>query len=97
MIHILVKLSVKNFELFEAFEKQAAVIMDKYDGHILSAFETVREPDGSGEEVHILEFPNHEAFNQYRSDTDLAELASLREQAIANTEVQISLCLKDYG
>ena len=97
MINVLVRLSVKDFELFETFEKQAALIMNKYDGRIISAFEITRNSDGSGEEIHILEFPSQEAFNQYRKDSDLAQLAHLREQAIAATEVQISQKLKSYA
>ena len=96
MINILVRLSVKDFDLFETFEKQAAMIMSKYDGRIISAFEIARNPDGSGEEIHILEFPNEDTFNRYRADAELAKLSELRQQAIAGTEVQMNLCIKTY-
>jgi len=96
MLNILVKLAVKDFELFETFEKQAALIMSKYDGRIISAFEIARNPDGSGEEIHILEFPNEDTFNRYRADADLAKLSELRQRAIADTEVQMSVRIKTY-
>mgnify|MGYP000341273109 CR=1 FL=1 len=96
MIHILVKLEIKDFSALEVFEKQASVIMEKYQGRIVSAFETMRGSDGSGEEIHILEFPSEEAFSHYRSDNSLASLAGQRAQAISNTELTISLCVKKY-
>jgi len=96
VIHILVKLEIKDFSALEVFEAQASVIMEKYQGRIVSAFETTRASDGSGEEIHILEFPSEEAFNCYRSDGSLANLVSQRDQAISNTEVTISLRVKTY-
>jgi len=96
VIHILVKLEVKNFDALEVFEKQASAIMEKYQGRIVSAFETIRDSDGSGEEIHILEFPSEEAFSRYKSDSSLANLAGQRAQAISGTEVTISLCVKTY-
>ena len=97
VINILVKLDVKDFDVFDRFEKQASIIMGKYDGRIISAFETERNSDGSGQEVHILEFPSEEAFGNYRKDPALADLAYLREQAISNTSVEVSLRIKDYA
>jgi len=70
--------------------------MHKYQGRILSAFETVRETDGSGEEIHVLEFPSESLFTDYRADKSLEDLANLRNQAISNTEVEISLKTKSY-
>jgi len=96
MINILVRLEVKDFNSLEEFEPQAVAIMHKYQGRILSAFETVREPDGSGEEVHVLEFPSESLFTDYRADKSLEDLANLRNQAISNTEVEISLKTKSY-
>ena len=96
MIYILVILEVKDFNAFELFEQQAAKIMEQYQGRIISAFETRRETDNSGEEIHVLEFPDEAAFSDYRSDSSLAKLADLRSQAILKTEVKISYCMKNY-
>lgn len=96
MITILVRLEVKDFSALEEFESQAARIMQNYQGRISSAFETIRKPDGSGEEIHILEFPNEESFANYRADKSLAALSSLRNKAISNTEVKISVSIKSY-
>ena len=97
MINILVRLAVKDFEVFEKFENQASLIMGKYKGRIISAFETVRNSDGSGQEVHVLEFPSEEAFALYRKDASLLALSSLRERGISNTEIDVSLCVKTYA
>ena len=96
MINVLVRLEVKNFEALEKFEKQAITIMNRYRGRLVSAFETARREDGTGEEVHVLEFPSEEAFALYRGDDSLAELSGLRNQAILSTEVQVSLQPKSY-
>jgi len=97
VINILVKMDVKDFNAFDQFEKQASLIMGKYNGRIISAFETEHNSDGSGQEVHVLEFPSEEAFGEYRKDTALADLANLREQAISGTSVELSLCIKQYA
>jgi len=61
VINILVRLEVKDFGDFDEFEKQASMIMEKYKGRIISAFETGRNSDGLGQEIHVLEFPNEDA------------------------------------
>jgi len=96
VINNLVKLEVKDFSALEVFETQASKIMEKYQGRIVSAFETIRGFEGSGEEIHILEFPSEEAFSRYRSDESLANLAIQRDKAISSTDVKISLCVKTY-
>lgn len=97
MIQILVKLQVKDFKAFEEFERVAVATMKKYEGEIISAFETARELDGTGVEFHLLQFPSAEAFANYRADTSLAELSHLRSAAIQDTEVVVSRTLKSYG
>ncbi|MFK7733728.1 MAG: DUF1330 domain-containing protein [Pseudomonadales bacterium] len=96
MIQILVELTVKNFDLLERYENQALVIMAKYGGRLLSSFETSRAADGTGEEIHLLQFQNEHEFTSYREDSDLIELADLREHAIQATDIRISTRLKEY-
>lgn len=97
MYRLLATLTVKNFEAFEAFEQQAAGIMADYNGSIVSAFETVRNADGSGEEIHILEFACADDFDRYKQDPRLAELSDLRERAISATHVKTVLSEKHYS
>ena len=94
MIQIYVRLTVKDFGLLEQFEQQAVAVMGQYNGSVIAAFETVHNADDTGEEIHILEFPSADDFAAYRQDTTMAELSALREQAIAGTEVKVSLKLK---
>lgn len=94
---ILVTLHVKNFEALELFETQACSIMEKYQGRMITAFETVRNDNGTGEEVHVLEFPSETEFNSYRVDRELTNLRELREKAIAKTDVTISNNIKKYN
>lgn len=97
MIYFFVKIYVKNFSALEKFEHAAAKIMLEYNGKILTAFETLRNPDGSGEEIHLLEFQSSELFEQYRHDARYFQLKILREQAISSIEIKISHQLKYYG
>lgn len=73
MINILVTLEVKNFDLLTLFESKAAEIMHSHGGRILSGFETIRNKDNSGQEVHLLEFPSDTAFAEYRADPRFIE------------------------
>ncbi len=96
MLHVLVRLTVKDFAALAQFEQHAAQIMAGYGGQIIAAFETVHNSDGSGEEVHLLSFPDEAAFDAYRQEPALGALAALREQAIAHTEVSVSVGVKTY-
>jgi uncharacterized protein (DUF1330 family) len=96
MINILVTIKVKNFSLLTEFESIAAKVMHQHGGCIVRAFEIQRDKDGSGEEVHLLEFPNMSAFNNYRSDSLLEQYSDLRLRAIESTHVTISIRQKSY-
>lgn len=96
MLHVLVRLEVKDFAILAKFELQAAQIMASYGGQIVAAFETERNADNSGKEVHLLTFPDTAAFDAYRQDAALLALSSLRKQAIADTSVEVSISSKVY-
>lgn len=75
---------------FERFETAAASIMQRHGG----AIERRISVDSGGEaahpaEVHIVTFPDRQAFDRYRNDPDLAPLAALRADAIRETIVWI--------
>ena len=96
MYKLIVTLTVADFEAFESFERCAAAIMADYDGQIFQAYETVRLGDGSGQEVHIVEFPSEDQFIAYKNDSRLSELSELRRRAITNTDVKPILKSKTY-
>lgn len=83
--------------MLDEFERKASIIMADYQGKIVSAFETVRNTDGTGEEVHFVEFPSEEEFDKYKGDPRLQELRGLRERAILSTEIKISQNEKSYS
>lgn len=96
MINILVTLEIKDFYLLAEFESKAVQIMRSYGGDIVRALETFRNGDGSGQEIHLLEFPSESAFADYRSDPRLLEYAELRDRAISSTAVIKSSQVKSY-
>jgi uncharacterized protein (DUF1330 family) len=74
-------------EKFHAFETYAAGVMKEHDGRIKRTI--VVAPEGSPnvmKEIHVLTFPDAEAFAAYRNDERLAKLAHLRDESIINTE-----------
>lgn len=96
MINVLVTLTVKDFTLLAEFECQAVKVMQSHGGELIRAFESHRSDDGSGEEIHLLEFPSQAEFDAYRADSVLVEYAELRQKAIVSTAVIISDKIKEY-
>jgi|GEM_PF-517689 len=95
-LRLLTTLQIRNFTALAEFESQAAAIMKDYEGRITHAFETCHLDDDSGEEVHLLEFPDIETFNRYRADPRLQQLQGLRETAIASTDIKVLNQEKHY-
>ena len=92
MVQIIALLEIKDKASFKNFEEKAIKIMGKYKGKLLSAFEPneIESSLPNIGEVHYLEFPNHEAFNNYRDDSELKELAELRNKGISKTTIIVS-------
>ncbi len=97
MINVLVTLEVKNFTYLASFESKAVYIMRSYGGSMIRAFESKRNEDGSGQEIHLLEFPSIAAFDEYRSNSLLLKYAELRNKAIYSMVVVISGEQKEYA
>jgi uncharacterized protein (DUF1330 family) len=73
---------------FREFEIEAARVMQRYGGRIDRVIRASRqEKTLLPHEIHILSFPSLERFEAYREDQHLAKLESLRQSAIARTEV----------
>jgi uncharacterized protein (DUF1330 family) len=100
MISIVALLTVRDADAFDQFERQAALIMKAYGGRIDSAFRprvTNSETAQSVDEIHVLKFPDHEAFDRYVGDDKLLALAPLREEAISQSTVYVSATKADYA
>lgn len=100
--HILiVSLWVKNNDVsgFEAFERQAANAMAKFDGRIERAIRisgTEHEGDHPFE-IHIVSFPNAEAFQMYRQSAESRNLAEVRDCVISKTVVLAGSEIEAYA
>jgi hypothetical protein len=88
---LLVILTVARAKLdeFRAFEQRAAGILGAYGGVIERALVFAAEDPQHLKEVHVVSFPNAQAFASYRADPELAALAPLRERVIAATEIWV--------
>jgi uncharacterized protein (DUF1330 family) len=72
-------------EALHDYERQAAPIMERHGGSLISAVEPTvllgwDEPQPH--EIHVVEFPSQGAFEAFRSDPDLEPLIELRSQAV---------------
>ena len=88
---LIVSLWLKNNDVsaFEAFERQAAKAMAKFDGRVERA---IRISGAQGEhdrpfEIHIVSFPNEAAFQMYRQSAESSDLAPMRDSVILKTVV----------
>src|SRR5262245_20353057 len=77
-----------SMEIFREYETKAACILARYGGAIeRTIVEEASSPEKPMREVHVVTFPDSEAFDRYRADPDLASLASMRAASIAHTEL----------
>src|SRR6266851_5129744 len=73
---------------FEEFESAAARAMKRYGGAIDRRIRCTPSADNSQPyEVHVVTFPDAQAFERYRADDELKGLADLRARAIRATTV----------
>ena len=100
MLTLIVLLSVHpgHESEFEQFESAAAQIMGRYGGKLERRIgRTSHSEVGQPDEVHIVTFPDHAAFQRYRADADLASLADLRSRAIRQTTIWYGADLGDFN
>ena len=90
---IVALLSIRDAKAFAQFERQAMTIMAAHGGNLETAFRpssTDLKQTPSVDEVHVLKFPDLDAFERYKKDDRLKSLEALREQAISATTVYVS-------
>jgi uncharacterized protein (DUF1330 family) len=84
-------------DIFREYETKAALVMTRHGGAIeRTVVEEASEPAKPIREVHVVTFPDLEAFHRYRADPDLASLADMRAASIAHTELLFGREGPDY-
>lgn len=84
-------------EQFHAFERKAAEIMARYGGAIERT--VIVSPENASDrfrEIHIVTFPDAEAFAAYRADSELRSMGYLREESVIATEILVGEDGPDY-
>jgi uncharacterized protein (DUF1330 family) len=85
-------------EQFRVFERHAAMVMAGHGGRIdRTVVVSLPESPSLLKEVHVVTFPSQRAFQAYRDDPRLGELAHLREAAVVSTEVLVGEDGPDYS
>lgn len=90
-------LRVTDFEALARFEHSVAPILSSVGAKILHAIEVHRHADGTGEEVHVLYFPDEESFENYKIKTNDESIKNLRSTAISSIDIKIEKAHKQYG
>ena len=83
-------------EQFLTYERAAARVLKKYGGEITRTVSLPSVDPALIEELHLVTFPDAEAFAAYQRDPELAALAPLRAAAIARTSVVVGAEGPDY-
>jgi len=73
-------------ELLIEYEDRVLERLAPYGARLLDRMRVAERGDGPFE-IHVIEFPNDDAFEGYMNDPDRIAMADLRERAIARTEV----------
>jgi uncharacterized protein (DUF1330 family) len=74
---------------FRAYERKAAQVMSKYGGAIVQTVAVSGDDPAAFEELHVVTFPDAEAFAAYQRDPEIAAAAPLRDAAIVATKVSL--------
>ena len=73
---------------FESFERAAAQVMAKHGGRIDQVIRRAGADAGDDPfEVHVVSFPDWNAFDAYRADPAFKALLAQRERVISRTEI----------
>ena len=96
---LLVQLWLKedNVAGFEAFERKAATIMAKHGGTIERVIRLAGGDPTVPFEVHVVSFPDEQAFAAYRADPAALALAQERAAVIEKTVVWSGVAVASYG
>lgn len=82
---------------FEEFETAVARIMRRYGAVIERRISIAAADESQPDEVHVVVFPDREAFERYRADAELQGLAELRQKAIRLTTIWFGEDLPIFG
>ena len=84
-------------EAFRTYERRAAAMMARYGGAIERVIAIpADEPGGPFREVHVVTFPDADAWAAYRADPELADAAEHRASVVLHTEVLVGVDGPDY-
>jgi uncharacterized protein (DUF1330 family) len=83
-------------ESFRAYERLAAAVMRRYGGTIARTVALPDDDPATFVELHVVTFPDAEAFAAYQRDDELARSAHLREASIVATKIAIGAPGPEY-
>tara|TARA_B100001063_G_scaffold112073_1_gene104570 strand:+ start:292 stop:591 length:300 start_codon:yes stop_codon:yes gene_type:complete len=99
MIQIIALLyaSKNGIEGLREFESKAIPILREHKGVLISASFNDCKSDNEPDEIHVIQFPNIESFEAYKSDLRIIDLASLKTQMIRKMDAYITNNFYEYS
>jgi len=84
---VLIWVNPGQLETLHEYERQAAPLIERHGGEFKTVMSVSGVGDGSGfdrapDEVHVLEFPDADAFSRYRADPDSQAIGHLRDASV---------------
>ena len=90
----------ENIADFEAYERQAARVLEKHGGRIERAVRVEKRSDDEERatpfEIHVVSFPNRRKYADYQSDSETRKLSESRNNVVARTEIVAGYETKNY-
>ena len=98
MIQIIALLyaSKNGIEGLRAFESKVIPILREHGGRLISASSYAERKEGEADEIHVIQFPSHDAFEAYKQDARVIELRALKDEMISKTEVHVTDVFHEY-
>jgi len=84
---VLIWVKPGQLETLHEYETQAAPLIERHGGQFKTVMSVSGVGEGSGfdrapDEVHVLEFPDPDAFAHYRADPDSQAIGHLRDASV---------------
>ena len=79
------------------FEAKVIPILREHGGKLISASTNLSRAAGEPDEIHVIQFPSVTAFEAYKNDQRVVDLASFKKKMISKMEVHVTNSFHEYS
>lgn len=80
----------RGLEGLREFETKAVAIMREHSGILISASTSSPAQSAGPDEIHVIQFPSTDCYDDYKSDLRLQELSELRQEVLRKVDIHIT-------